>query len=286
MLRSAVKIGRRASAELIIFPILRTASARFSHNPGLQFTPMPSTKTVATEVLRTLHRVHRQLTDLRVRLERGPRQIAAREANIAQHQQQLTKLQAEAKAFRVTTDAKQLQFKSKEEKVKELRVKLNSATSNREYQALKDQIAAEEMTNSVLADEILDAMEKGDAFQASIAATTAALAKAKEDTEKARKEIAAREPAIRGDVQRLEAELRECEALLPEEIREPYQRLVRHRGEDALAPIVDQFCGGCNQQVPINMYNALTLSRPIFCKSCGVMLYIPEGQELKNVEGE
>jgi hypothetical protein len=218
-------------------------------------------------------------------LERGPRQIAAREANIAQRQEQLGKLQAEAKAFRVTTDAKQLQFKSKEGKVKELRVKLNAATSNREYQALKDQIAADEMTNSVLADEILDAMEKSDVFQASIVEGTATLAKAKEETEKARKDIAAREPAIQGDVQRLEAELRECEALLPEEIREPYQRLVRHRGEDALAPIVDQFCGGCNQQVPINMYNALTLSRPIFCKSCGVMLYIPEGQELKNVEG-
>jgi hypothetical protein len=245
---------------------------------------MSTTKTVATEVLRTLHRIHRQLTDLRLRLERGPRQIAAREANIAHQQEELAKLQAEAKAFRVATDAKQLQFKSKEDKVKELRVKLNSATSNREYQALKDQIAGDEMTNSVLADEILDAMEKSDASQVSIAETAAALAKAKDDTENARQVIAAGEPAIQGDVQRLEAELRECEALLPEEIREPYHRLVRHRGEDALAPIVDQFCGGCNQLVPINVYNALTLNRPILCKSCGVMLYIPEGQEFKPAE--
>jgi predicted nucleic acid-binding Zn-ribbon protein len=253
---------------------------------------MPSIHTVTTEVLRKLHRIHRQLSDLRLRLERGPKQIAARESNVAQQQELLTRLQGESKAFRVATDSKQLQFKSKEDKVRELRVKLNTATSNREYQALKDQIAADEMSNSVLADEILEAMEKADSLQTGIAEAAAVLAKAKEDTEKARQEIAQREPAIQGDVQRLEADLRECEALLPEDIRDTYHRLVRHRGEDALAPIEyaprqeDQFCGGCNQQVPINMYNALTLNRPILCKSCGRMLYLPEGHEMPHAAVE
>ena len=197
----------------------------------------------------------------------------------------MTKLQGESKAFRVAADPKQLQFKAREDKIKELQVKLNAATSNREYQALKDQIAADEMANSVLADEILEALEKADSLQTAIAEAAAALAKAKEDTEKVRREVAQREPAIQADVQRLEAELHDCEAFLPEDIREPYQRLVRHRGEEALAPIEEQsfagdkqpFCGGCNQQITINMYNALTLNRPIFCKSCGRMLYLAEG---------
>ena len=255
---------------------------------------MPTINSVTPEVLQKLHRLHRQLSDLRVRLERGPKQIAARESNIANQQEQLTRLQGESKAFRAATDAKQLQFKSKEDKVRELRVKLNSANSNREYQALKDQIAADEMGNSVLADEILEAMEKTDSLQAGIVAAAASLAKTKADMEKARVEIAQREPAIQGDVERLEAELRDCEALLPEDTREVYQRLVRHHGEEALAPIVEQsfdgdkqpFCGGCNQQITINMYNALTLNRPIFCKSCGRMLYLPEGHDIPHAAVE
>ena len=39
---------------------------------------------VTTTVLRELHRIQRQLGDLSERLDRGPKQIKAREANVAQ----------------------------------------------------------------------------------------------------------------------------------------------------------------------------------------------------------
>ncbi len=74
----------------------------------------------------------------------------------------------------MAADQKQLQLKSSEDKVKDLRRKLNAAASNREYQALLEQIAADEMANSVLADEILEALEKIDAFQKNLAEADAA----------------------------------------------------------------------------------------------------------------
>ncbi len=112
------------------------------------------------EALRELHRIHRQLTDVRERFERGPKQVRAREANLTRLGEELTKIQADVKAARVRADQKQLLLKSGEEKIKGLKAKLNAATSNREYQAIKDQIAADEMANSVLADETLEALEK------------------------------------------------------------------------------------------------------------------------------
>jgi predicted nucleic acid-binding Zn-ribbon protein len=234
---------------------------------------------VSTEVLRTLHRIHRQLTDLRERLERGPKQIAIRQAHVAHQEENLAQTQADAKAFRVASDSKQLQFKTKEDKLKELRTKLNQATSNREYQALKDQMAADEMANSVLADEIIEALDRIDAMNAAVNEARELLEKSKHEAERVRLEVAAREPDVRADMARLEAELKEAEGTLPDEMRDAYHRVVRHKGEDGLAPIVDkEFCGGCNQSVPINLYNALTLNRPIFCKSCGRLLYIPEEQ--------
>lgn len=232
---------------------------------------------VSTEVLRTLHRIHRQLTDLRERLARGPRQIEIRQAHVAHQEQKLAQTQADAKAFRVASDAKQLQFRSKEDKIKELRTKLNLAASNREYQALKDQMAADEMANSVLADEILEALDRIDTMHAAVVESQSDLEKAKLESERVRKEVAAQEPTIHGDIERLEAELKVAETTLPDEMREAYRRVVRQKGEDGLAPIVDkEFCGGCNQSVPINLYNSLTLNHPIFCKSCGRLLYIPD----------
>jgi len=233
---------------------------------------------VSVEILRQLHRIHKQLSDLHERLNRGPKQIRARELNVKRQEDLLAQGQAEYKAFRTATDAKQLQFKSKEEKGKELRLKLNTASSNREYQALKDQIAADEMANSVLADEILEALEKIDAYQAAIKELTSNVAKVKEELQRMQKEVANREPALQADIQRLEAELNTAEAELPEEIRDTYQRMVRQKGEDALAPVVgDMCCGGCNQQITVNMYNNLTLGHPVFCKACGRLLYLAEG---------
>ena len=227
-------------------------------------------------ILRTQHRFHRQLTDLRERLDRGPKQIRATENNVKHREEDLAKTKAEARALRMAADQKQLQLKSIEDKVKDLRRKLNAATSNREYQALLEQIAGDEMTNSVLSDEILEAMEKADAFQKNMVETEAALAAARQRAGEVRVEVAEHEPLLKADIARLEAELQQAETTLPQDICEMYQRVVRQKGEDALAAIENQCCDGCNQQVPLNLVSQVMMGQPVFCKSCGRLMYMPE----------
>ena len=132
--------------------------------------------------LRELHRIHRQLSDLRERLDRGPKQIKARQANAAAAEEKLAKTHADSKAARVAIDQKQLLLRSGEAKIFELKNKLNTCHTNREYQALRDQILADEMANSVLSDEILEAMERSDLFKHSIAEAEQQVAKAKEES--------------------------------------------------------------------------------------------------------
>ncbi len=237
------------------------------------------TSSVGTSLLRTLHRIHRQLADVRERLDRGPRQVRAAETHVEHCQSQLAAVKAEAKAARVAADQKQLQLKTSEDKVKDLRRKLNAATSNREYQLLLEQIAADDMTNSVLADEILELLEKNDEFQKTVADAEAGLAAAKRKTEEVRGEVAKVEPSLRDDVARLEAELRQTEATLPGDIRDLYNRVVRQKGEDALAVIENQCCGGCNQQIPLNHCNLVMLGQPVACKTCGRLLYLPDARD-------
>jgi uncharacterized protein len=55
-----------------------------------------------------------------------------------------------------------------------------------------------------------------------------------------------------------------------------YQRVVREKGADALAEAGDHVCGGCGQQITANMQSDLVMSRPVFCKVCGRLLYLPE----------
>lgn len=227
-------------------------------------------------VLRTLHRIHRQLTDLRERLARGPRQTRAAEVNVEVTEANLVKVKAESKAMRMAADQKQLQLKTGEEKVKDLRRKLNAAASNREYQLLLEQIAADEMANSVMADEILEAMERNDAFQMNVTDAETAVTAAKQRVEEVRAETAKTAPLLENDAKRLEEELRTTEAILPDDVREMYQRVVRQKGEDALAAVENQYCSGCNQQITLNLFSRVIMGDPVFCKTCGRLLYMPE----------
>ena len=239
---------------------------------------MSSQITVTADTLRKLHRLHQQLHDLKDRLERGPRVARAHEANLKRVESQLAEAQEKSKGLRVKLDGRQLQLKSREAEVQRRRQQLREAKDNRAYQALRDQIAADEKANSVLEDEILDLMERTDEAHKQLAQAEAAVAKARDDAKKHTEQFAQDAPRIKADLDRLHGELKHTEDELPGDFKEAYRRLVKSKGSDAMAPIQGEFCGGCNQHVPLNMVNSLSLSKPIFCRSCGRLLYLPESR--------
>jgi predicted nucleic acid-binding Zn-ribbon protein len=236
---------------------------------------------VTAGALRELHRIHRQLSDLRERKERGPKQIKAREANLARLAEELSKLQADHKAARVRSDQKQLLLKSGEEKVESLKVKLNAAASNREYQALKDQIAADQMAGSVLADEILEVMEKIDELAKQITEQQQKIAVTKDELAKSQQAVRDQTGTLDSEIKRLDAELRQAESALPADFREHYQRVVNSKHEDAMAEVQGEFCGGCFQQLTPNNMAELSMSIAIFCRNCGRLIYLPEDRTPK-----
>jgi predicted nucleic acid-binding Zn-ribbon protein len=231
---------------------------------------------VTAAALRELHQIHQRLADLRDRLERGPKQVRAREANVVQLEAKLTEAKDRAKQMQMALDRKQLDLKSGEQKVLDLRVKLNGANSNREYQAFLEQIAAAEMAGSVLSDEILEGMEKVDQLHLAAKEAEKNLAAGKQEFEKAKQTVQSSAATIRSDVAQLEAELAQAEKALPPDLKGDYERVVRSKGADSLAAADDGVCTGCGQQITLNMQNELKLSKLVFCRSCGRLLYLPE----------
>ena len=231
---------------------------------------------VTAAALRELHHLHQQLADLRDRVERGPKQIRAREANVAQLKARLEVARARAQETQMAINRKQLDLKAGEQKVVDAKVKLNAASSNKEYQALVEQIAAAEMAGSVLQDEILESMDKVDAMQLVVKEAERALAASTQDLDKTRQAVAAAAASLRADITRLEASLVQAEFALPADFKTDYQRVIRSKGAKGLSAVDDGVCGSCGQQITLNMQNELRLSRPVFCKSCGCLLYLSE----------
>lgn len=231
---------------------------------------------ITAAALRELHHVHQQLAELRDRVERGPKQLRAREANVTQLKAKLDEAKGRVQETQMAINRKQLDLKAGEQKVVDAKVKLNGASSNKEYQALIEQIAAAEMAGSVLADEILESMEKIDGLQVVVKEAERALAAGTQELEKTRQAIEAAAASLRTDIADYEARLEKAEAELPADFKVDYQRVVRGKGANGLAAVDDNVCGACGQQITLNMQNELRLARPVFCKSCGCLLYLSE----------
>lgn len=231
---------------------------------------------VTATALRELHRIHCQLADLRERLARGPRRVKAREANVAKLTAELAATQEVVKQTRLAADQKQLDLKVSENKIADWKDKLNSCSSNKEYQTLLEQIAAAEMAGSVLADEILEALEKIDQLEVTVVAAEKLLDTGKNELDKCRDTVVKEASLIRGDIERLEAELAAAERELPSDFKVDYLRVIRNKGADGMAEVDDRVCQGCGQQITLNLQNNLMLSKPVFCTACGCLLYLRE----------
>lgn len=233
---------------------------------------------ITAGALRELHRNHRQLTDLRERLERGPKQVLATEAAVECCDNDLKQKKEMLTRCRVFSDEKQLQLKEREDRIKDLRLKLNSCSSNREYQALSEQIAADEQANNVLSDEIFESLEKIDENEAAVSAAAAGVEKAKQEFANALKHVEETQHGLQSELERVSEELRQAESALPSDFKTDYDRIVQARGEDALAQIEGNCCGGCYHTLTPQTMNLLSMLRPVFCQNCGCLLYIPEDQ--------
>ncbi len=231
---------------------------------------------VSANALRELHRIHRQITDLRGRLERGPRQLKAARGHLehvqAQHQAQKDSL----KQTRMSADDKQLQLRQREDRIKDLQGKLNACNSNREYQTLKEQIAADEQANSVLSDEILEALEKIDLQQEAVLVSEQECVQQAAKVQDLDATVKQQQAELKSELQRVTAELHQVESTLPAEIKTDYERIARVRGEDVLAQVDGETCSGCYQVLTPQTLNVLMMGRPVFCSSCGALLYMPE----------
>jgi predicted nucleic acid-binding Zn-ribbon protein len=231
---------------------------------------------VVSEIMRILHRIHTQLSDLRGRIAAGPRQIAAYTAQVAAADATRTGVQDDVKKAKMAADQKQLQLKTAEAKIHDLDGKLNACKTNREYQTLTEQIAADRMATKVLEDEILEALERIDTIKKTLPAAESAVEAARKVLAETKVRVASEATHLDSEVQRLRGELETTERELPADMRDLYDRAVKQKGADGMAPLDGESCGGCFRQITGNMHSELLVGKVVMCRSCGRLLYLPE----------
>jgi hypothetical protein len=229
--------------------------------------------TVAAALVQLLHRTNRQKTDLKGQLARGPKLVAAAKAKLKAAEDRAAAARAQLMKMKVDADSKQLQMKEREEKIVKLHGKLNAAKENREYQALKDQIAADKQANLVLSDEILELLESLDEMVETQKASVVTVSEVRVELEKIEKVVDDKRGVLEGELARVEAELVEAEKQLSGDFKREYTRLVAVKGDDAMAELEGNCCSGCYQSLTPQMLDKLLMGQPVLCPACGRLIY-------------
>jgi uncharacterized protein len=229
---------------------------------------------IPSSQLRELHRLLKQRQDLRNQLERGPRQLAAKAALVANAAAALDAAKLRLRELKMACDRMQLQLRDRENKIAVLENKMNQAASNREYQTLKEQIAADKQANNVLSDEILETLEQIDTAVKGVADAETVLKTMQAEETTFKQQMSQRLEVVKSDLQRVSEQYKAAELVLPEEFMPEYSRVVNARNDEALAGIENNTCGGCYHILTPKVVDRLRMDQVVSCPSCGVLLYL------------
>jgi predicted nucleic acid-binding Zn-ribbon protein len=235
---------------------------------------------LTAESLQKIHRLHQQVADLHEQLEMGPRKLTSKRNELAGADQLQLDLKEQVTLLKVKADEKQLDGREREARIVDLRAKLNVCSTNKEYQILAEEIASNQATISQIDDEIFALLEEVDGQEQKRAEAAEHRAGVLAALEQLQGEVEASQKQLKEELERVQGELKEAEAQLPEDFRQDYDYLAETRGQGALAAVEDECCCGCYQKITPQMINELYLAKPVFCKSCGCLLYLPEGEAL------
>jgi predicted nucleic acid-binding Zn-ribbon protein len=225
--------------------------------------------------MREIHRLRSYARDLQDRINRGPIQLRAQQANVTKQEEALAQGQEEIKKLKITIRDKEGTLKTKNQNIVKHEKQLNQAASKKEYDALKSEIEHDRKDVGRLEDEILDAMGAAEEKTTRLPELEKAVKQAKADLAKYESESGARLAALAEERDKTLRQLAEVETTVPPNVRETYERMTRGQGEDALAAVVNRTCAACYTEITAQGYNELLAEQFVQCKSCGRILYLP-----------
>lgn len=227
------------------------------------------------QMLLELNKVDLELAEVRRQIEARPASVAAAEKELAELETRRTGLAAEARNTQVTADKSSVEVKSIEEKVQKYGMQLNITKTQKEYDAIRSEIAGCQKQISDIETAALEAYEKAEDLTRQARALDPGIAEVKKRLEAARAALAGELAAL----EKQKAGLLERRAGLAgpidaDELRRYEQALAKNPG-GAMTRVGDGgLCISCNMRLSPQVYNLVLIGDPVqMCRSCGRLCY-------------
>lgn len=222
-----------------------------------------------------LHGLLQQLDDAEQTLAHGPRRIAVSEKKVSAADQACTDQKEQIQLLKKSVDENTLNLKSREAEVTKLTLRLNEASSNKEYDIIHAQMASARAADAQLEDQILSLLSQVDEANDELNRLMEEVSELKQKTADITAETKSIEPGLKSDIERLTTEIAEADAVIPAgESRTTYQRLRDAMGPAAMALVEGGFCTACNTGATSQDIVRMNMSEFLLCRACGRILYL------------
>ncbi|HED54473.1 MAG TPA: hypothetical protein ENJ00_09795 [Phycisphaerales bacterium] len=236
-----------------------------------------------TTKLLAVFRVEQRLRGLRSRLDAAERFLSEQETQLAKNAQQLESLASQLRQVTASIKESEDEIAKIDARVEKLREEMNTARTNKEYQAFLVEVNGLKIERGRVEEEVLAHMEQAEAIKSEIEKLEQDRTERDSVRKVAKKDRDTRHKEIESKVKELTAERDELAAEVQPRILSDLRRLLREREDDAMASIevIDRkrheiSCSSCMMTLPIEVLSTLLSGRLTLCSNCGCFLYIDD----------
>jgi predicted nucleic acid-binding Zn-ribbon protein len=233
--------------------------------------------------LRKLFALDTQLRGMRTRLDNATGRVKRQQTKLDQLNRQLAELVDQHKHAMAKAITAEKTAKEGDEKVEHLREQMNNAKNNKEYEAMRDQIATLKLEKGKTEDEAIKQMEKSEQLAAQVAAAQAAAAEQAKAVALAENEVKESRAELGTRLDELTVERDNAAKIIPEKMLAEFNKIADIHDGEAMAPVVveshkhrEYSCGGCQLSLPVERVSSLMRVNDylITCTNCGRILFI------------
>jgi len=222
-----------------------------------------------------LQTIDTEIYALREEKNAQPAEINRLQAAFEEKKQILANLEKSALDLQKQRKDQELELASKEENIKKLQTQLYSLKTNKEYQAMLQQIGDAKADSSVIEDKILEVFDQLDKSKTSLNQEKQKLQEEEKIFNEQNKKVEDRIREIDDRLAQLEAKRQQVIPEVEQKILSQYERILLNRDGLAIVKVTDNSCNGCNMFVPPQVINLIKMyERIVTCEICNRILYI------------
>lgn len=195
-------------------------------------------------------------------------------SDLDSQQASLKALEQSVKDLQLKQKTKEGDLAKKEADIKKLDGQLAMVKTNKEYGAIKQEMASLQADNSLIEEEILKSMDAVEAAAREVKAEKARLETVVKDYQKKEQEVTARENSIKSEVEDLKKERDVVVGALPNAVALLYNQIAAHKQGIVLSPVQGNYCGACKTSLRAQTINDVQMGdKMVTCDNCSRILY-------------